>query len=60
MARETRTTGRPAGAAKERPIPSEEVAKVAYGLFEQRGCAPGHDLEDWLKAEEIVRKRQKG
>lgn len=34
-----------------------EVACVAYGLYEQRGREDGHDLEDWLKAETIVRER---
>lgn len=23
----------------------------AYGIYEQRGCAPGCELEDWLQAE---------
>jgi hypothetical protein len=29
----------------------EEVAARAFALFEQRGRADGHDLEDWLEAE---------
>ena len=35
----------------------EEVAKVAYDLFEIRGKVHGHDMADWLKAEMIVKKR---
>ncbi len=35
----------------------DEVAKVAYGLFEKRGGLHGHDMSDWLKAEMIVKKR---
>ncbi|HLE16815.1 MAG TPA: DUF2934 domain-containing protein [Syntrophales bacterium] len=35
----------------------DEVAKVAYDLFEIRGKVHGHDMADWLKAEIIVRKR---
>ncbi|MBI4341058.1 MAG: DUF2934 domain-containing protein [Candidatus Omnitrophica bacterium] len=35
-----------------------EVACVAYELYQQRGCQDGHDLDDWLKAEEIVRRRR--
>jgi hypothetical protein len=27
------------------------IAKRAYQLFEQRGCANGFDLEDWITAE---------
>jgi hypothetical protein len=36
----------------ERQTPSpQDVAKRAYELFEARGSAPGHDLENWLDAE---------
>ena len=35
----------------------DEVAKVAYDLFEIRGKVHGHDMADWLKAEIIVKKR---
>jgi len=29
----------------------EAVAWRAYQLYEQQGCAPGHDLEHWQRAE---------
>jgi hypothetical protein len=29
----------------------EYIRLRAYQLFEQRGCEPGHDVEDWLAAE---------
>ncbi|GEM_PF-3361558 len=35
----------------------QEVAGVAYELFEHRGGRHGQDLEDWLEAEAIVRQR---
>lgn len=35
----------------------QEVAGVAYELFERRGGGHGQDLEDWLEAEAIVRQR---
>ena len=35
----------------------QEVACVAYELFEHRGGRHGQDLEDWLEAEAIVRQR---
>jgi len=35
----------------------DEVAKVAYDLFEKGGKVHGHDMTDWLKAEMIVKKR---
>ena len=38
-------------------VDAAEVARVAYELYEQRGRVDGHDLEDWLKAEAIVRQR---
>jgi hypothetical protein len=34
----------------------ERIAKKAYELYEQRGREARRDLEDWLKAEELVRK----
>ena len=34
-----------------------EIARVAYELYQQRGCQPGHDIDDWLEAEAIVRRR---
>ena len=39
-------------------IDRAEVARAAYELFQQRGCVDGHDVEDWLQAEAIVRARQ--
>jgi hypothetical protein len=35
-----------------------EVASEAYGLFLERGGAHGHDVEDWLRAEQILRERR--
>ncbi len=32
----------------------DHVRNLAYELFEQRGKAPGHDLEDWLRAEGVT------
>ena len=32
------------------------IAKKAYELYEERGRQAEHDVEDWLKAEELVRK----
>ena len=39
-------------------VDPREVARVAYELFEQRGRVDGHDFEDWLKAETIVRQHK--
>ncbi len=41
------------------PMLEHEVRMRAYDLFERRGKADGHDLDDWLKAEcEIARAKQ--
>lgn len=43
-----------------RPSPTEnnpnqdEVARRAYELYQGRGGEPGHELEDWLNAEQEV------
>ncbi len=33
----------------------ERVARKAYELYQQRGEVHGHDLDDWLTAERLVR-----
>jgi hypothetical protein len=36
----------------------EKIRQRAYELYEMRGREDGHDLEDWLRAEdEIMRKK---
>jgi hypothetical protein len=35
----------------------DEIALVAYSYWQSRGCASGHDVEDWLMAEEEVLRR---
>ncbi|MBZ5560446.1 MAG: DUF2934 domain-containing protein [Acidobacteriia bacterium] len=32
-----------------------EIARRAYDLYLARGCAHGHDVEDWLQAERELR-----
>ena len=36
----------------------QEIERVAYDLYEQRGRIDGHDWEDWLEAERIIRQRE--
>ena len=38
----------------------DEIAAIAYELFESRGCTHGCDLDDWLNAERIVLGRHAG
>ena len=33
---------------------TEDIARQAYFLYQQRGCKPGHELEDWLAAEALL------
>ena len=39
---------------KKKTAIHDEITRVAYELYEKRGRAHGHDLEDWLEAEKIV------
>lgn len=38
----------------------DDIAAVAYELYEAKGCIPGWDLDDWLDAERIVLARHAG
>jgi hypothetical protein len=38
----------------------EEIAAIAYELYESRGCVRGRDLDDWLDAERLVLGRHSG
>jgi hypothetical protein len=33
----------------------DAIARRAYGFFEERGREHGHDLDDWLRAEQELR-----
>jgi len=37
-----------------------KVAVLAFALYEQRGREDGHDLDDWLEAEQRVESRGEG
>jgi hypothetical protein len=42
----TKTTAAPV------PAPTEgDIREYAYHLYCQGGCAPGHDVDNWLEAE---------
>ena len=49
--------GKKTNGMQQLELNKDDVAQVAYALFEQRGCMHGHDEEDWLRAEQIVRQR---
>jgi hypothetical protein len=35
---------------------NEKIKEVAQCLYEKRGRVPGHELDDWLEAEKIVKR----
>ncbi|HKC11889.1 MAG TPA: DUF2934 domain-containing protein [Vicinamibacteria bacterium] len=37
------------------PPPADEVARRAYEIYLARGGEPGHEREDWLRAERELR-----
>jgi hypothetical protein len=39
---------------------AQMIAEAAYYLSEQRGFAPGHEVEDWLAAEQQIDSRIEG
>jgi hypothetical protein len=39
---------------------AEAIARRAYELYQQRGCEPGHEIEDWLQAEAELAARADG
>jgi DUF2934 family protein len=47
----------PPGTPATRPEESlrQKIAEKAYEIFLRRGQAPGHDVEDWLEAERLLR-----
>jgi len=38
----------------EREKLEEEIRQLAYELYQESGCAPGRDLDNWLEAEKRV------
>jgi len=43
--------GRGTDTGGRRPPTHEEIAQLAFSLYESRGRQDGHDIEDWLRAE---------
>ena len=38
---------------------AEDIRRRAYELYEQRGRQDGHDVEDWVRAEEEVTRNRR-
>jgi hypothetical protein len=45
----------PAAPAAAATPPYDVIARRAYELYLARGAEPGHDAEDWLRAERELR-----
>jgi hypothetical protein len=56
----TDTTRRPQTKIAIEPNPNlaDRIRRRAYELYEERGREEGHELEDWLRAEEEVTGRR--
>ena len=53
-------TVRKAAPSQVSPTPIDLEAQIrqrAYELYQERGCAPGYETEDWTRAEQEVRGR---
>jgi hypothetical protein len=41
----------------ERSSPQQEIEVRAYEIYLQRGCEDGHDIDDWLQAENELKRK---
>lgn len=53
-ANEARDASRPTMPVTDPDTRAQMIAEAAYYLSEQRGFAPGHEVEDWLAAEQQI------
>ena len=45
---------------RETPFDIDQaIRRCAYQFYEQRGYVDGHDVEDWLVAEQEIRREEK-
>jgi hypothetical protein len=54
------TPSRTEPSGSEGAADSSAIAQRAYRRFEERGYEHGHDVEDWLEAEQELRQPSKG
>jgi len=47
-------------AVKSDAVPSQDIIRTrAFELYESRGCEPGQQEQDWLRAEQEILKRKR-
>jgi hypothetical protein len=57
----SRKVAKPAGsAAPISTIGHEDIRRLAHSYWEARGCRGGSPEEDWIRAEEELKKRHAG
>jgi HSP90 family molecular chaperone len=44
-------------AFKSAPVSEEQIARLAYRYWQERGCQHGHHDEDWARAEQELRQQ---
>ena len=54
MAKVSSKTSTSTGACSKKDM-TDLIAKKAYELYVKSGCKSGHDLDNWVKAEKIVK-----
>ncbi|MBI2486368.1 MAG: DUF2934 domain-containing protein [Deltaproteobacteria bacterium] len=59
MTKETRLRNSKGKARVDQQTLNEMIEKKAYEIYEQRGREHGKDLDDWLEAEKIVKKKER-
>jgi hypothetical protein len=61
---DTRAPERETSGNSQAPLSAEEVYRLiqesAYFKAKARGFAPGHEVQDWIEAEQEVRRRLEG
>lgn len=53
----TETAGSPFNGQGNKNELQDEIRRRAYELYQERGCEPGHEVEDWFEAERQVMAR---
>lgn len=53
----TMTTKKSPSSSAANSVSDKEVAELAHRYWAERGCQHGHDVEDWVRAEQDLRAR---
>ena len=53
-----RTKKPPTAVTSDQQELEHQIRLRAYELYQARGCEDGHEVEDWLRAEEEIREKK--